>query len=196
LAGRLRYPYPSPTPGLPEQRADGPTTTFSPTRSSTLLQVMSTSCECYLRWIVSPGFHAVIQCPRRRRICLQPPTRMSRSRSPQLFQSPVVSKFIVTLPTCFQWRGLRISLVTFRLKGAIGGLILLCLTGFAFIFFRKRRGLTIPKIRRASRPMSLFDSQEERPGPGMDETAVERPLLYVCGTGSLSLPRFLTRMSM
>jgi len=82
------------------------------------------------------------------------------------------------------------------LKGAIGALILLCLTGFAFIFFRKRRGLKIPQIRRASGPISLFDSQEERPGPGMEEAAVERPLLYVCGTGSLSLPRFLTRMPM
>jgi len=90
----------------------------------------------------------------------------------------------------------KISLATFRLTGAIGGLTLLCLTGFLFIFFRKRGGLKIPKIRRASGPMSLFDPQEERPGPGMEEAAVERPLSYVCGTGSLSLLRFLARMSM
>jgi hypothetical protein len=48
-------------------------------------------------------------------------------------------------------------------------------------------GPKIPVIRRASGPMSLFDSQEGRPGPGMEEAAVvKRPLLYV--RGSLSSP--------
>ena len=65
----------------------------------------------------------------------------------------------------------------------------MCLTLFSLIFFRKRGGLKIPKIRRASGPMSLFDSQEERHDPGTEEAAaVERPLLYVCGTDSLYFP--------
>ena len=49
------------TPGLPEQRADGPTTTFTPTGSTTFPQVQSssiTSCERCLGCTVRSDPHA------------------------------------------------------------------------------------------------------------------------------------------
>lgn len=80
----------------------------------------------------------------------------------------------------------RANISPVHFSGAIGGLTLLCLVGFLLLSFRKRGGLKIPKIRKASGPMSLFDSQEVRPDPSMEEAtaAVKRPLLYVCGSGS------------
>ena len=67
--------------------------------------------------------------------------------------------------------------------GTVGGLVVLCLTGLVIIalLLRKRGGLKIPKIRKASGPVSLFDSEESlRSDPREGEAAaVKRPLLYV-----------------
>ena len=69
---------------------------------------------------------------------------------------------------------------------------MLCIIGFVLLFFRKRGGPEIPKIRKASRQMSLFESQERSSDPGMEEAAaVKRPLLYVRGSFSFHLERFL-----
>ena len=57
----------------------------------------------------------------------------------------------------------------------------LCLIGLGLVFFRKGRRLKIPKIRRASGPMSLFDPQDSRLDPDVEAVAVKRPLLYVRG---------------
>ena len=56
---------------------------------------------------------------------------------------------------------------------------MLGLIGFALFFFRKGKGLNVPRIRKASGPMSLFDPQEGRLDPEMEAVAVKRPLLYV-----------------
>ena len=48
------------------------------------------------------------------------------------------------------------------------------------LFLHKRGSLKIPRIRKASGPMSLFDPQEGKPSFGTEEAvAVRRPLLYV-----------------
>lgn len=78
------------------------------------------------------------------------------------------------------------------LLGVVGGAVLLFLVGFALLLFCKRRGLKIPKIRKASGPKSLFDSEERRPNLESEEAvAVNRPLLYVRGT-LLLCPKLLT----
>ena len=71
---------------------------------------------------------------------------------------------------------------------------MLGLIGFALFFLRKGRGLNMPRIRKASGPMSLFDPQEGRLDPEMEAVAVKRPLLYVRDP-PLSLSAFLTGMA-
>jgi len=72
------------------------------------------------------------------------------------------------------------------LLGVIGGLVVLCLVTFGLFFLRKRGGLKMPRIRKSSEAVSLFDPEAERPGLIMEEAAVKRPLLYV-----RNLPRLL-----
>ena len=62
--------YSSSTPGLPEERADGPTTTFKPSGSTTFLQVQSssmplstTSCECHIGCAMSRDLHVENSAP-------------------------------------------------------------------------------------------------------------------------------------
>ena len=164
--------YPSSPPGLPERPVIQSLTTFTPTGSSTWLPVKSTSstsCERHLGCMRSPGSHAKIQRP-----------QVSRSRKLQLAQSLVASSL-----SRYQLSPLRCCLSALRLLGAIGGLAMLCLIGFASLFLRKRGGPKIPKIRKASGSVSLFDHQEGRPVPGVAEAAVvKRPLLYVRGSPS------------
>jgi len=50
---------------------------------------------------------------------------------------------------------------------------------FGLFFLRKRGGLKILKIRKSSGTASLFDPEVERPSLGVEEAAVQRPLLYV-----------------
>lgn len=93
----------------------------------------------------------------------------------QLARSPVVSPLFATIT---KQQGLRMCFI-----GTVGGIVVLFLVGCGLHSFCKGRGLRIPKIRKASGPMSLFDSQEWRHNPQGEETiAVERPLLYVCAT--------------
>lgn len=68
------------------------------------------------------------------------------------------------------------------LLGTVAGIVVLSLIGFALVLFCKRRGFRIPKIRKASGPMSLFGSEERRSHPRVEEGfALQRPLLYVRG---------------
>jgi len=122
--------------GIPEQRIDGPTTTFTPTGSSMQLPMMSTS-------IITSSSSSDLPSATN--------TDVPESKTP----------------------------VGAIAGGTIGGLAVLCVTGFALLFFLKRGGPRVPGIRKASGPMSLFDSQERRPDPRMEEAAaVKRPLLY------------------
>jgi hypothetical protein len=74
----------------------------------------------------------------------------------------------------------RCYLSTLRLLGTIGGLAVLCLAGSGPPISRKRGAPKIPEACRASGPMCLFDSQEGRPGPEVEEPAiVKHPPLYV-----------------
>ena len=78
-----------------------------------------------------------------------------------------------------------------RLLGAIGGFVVLCILGFGLCFLRKQGGIRIPRIRKASGPMSLFDPQEGKPNLGLEEAvAVRRPLLYVRDFLFFSFQRF------
>ena len=83
----------------------------------------------------------------------------------------------------FQQPGLSHWMLLLCFLGTVGGLVVLCLTGLVIItlLFRKQGGLKIPKIRKASGPVSLFDSEESlRSDPREGEAAaVKRPLLYV-----------------
>ena len=56
---------------------------------------------------------------------------------------------------------------------------MLCLAAFGLFFLRKRGGLKIPRIRKSSGKVSLFDPEAERPSMRTEDTAVKRPLLYV-----------------
>lgn len=84
-------------------------------------------------------------------------------------------------------QGLRYRLFALRSLGVVGGFAVLSLLVFG-LFFWRRRGLNIPRIRKATGPMSLFDPQERRPDLGMEEATVKRPLLYVRGNFALSFP--------
>ena len=110
----------------------------------------------------------------RRQFCPWVSAPKPQVQTPQLVRSSVVGP-----SSHYKFPPLKRCLFVLPSLGTVGGLAALCLIGFALFFIRTGRHLKIPRIRKASGPMSLFDPQEGRLDPDVDAVAVRRPLLYV-----------------